>query len=290
MKYWCFDATQQLRCPRHQWTPPQYHHADPQFWTSPGAKLHMRLQESVFLVVVTRSMAQRERGHKMSRFCQYWTNMSKRWKIRADRNSGLCVYACVCTCINTSYDKHYGTPSLKIAAEQKQRLLWWYALNDSREACNIREEHGHLPIRGITGCTFHTVLSSTVLAIASHLLRSVPMKTSSNHTPSTSARSLANLDCANKKLRRLCSCVCPSAFLSETSILASASFRIINWTTGLGGTAVKILNCGGGVGSVQIWLPRNLRKAAIVCFPISFWVNIAAMASLPVFSLYLFVT
>lgn len=118
------------------------------------------------------------------------------------------MYACVCTCINASYDKQYGTPSLKIAAEQKQRLLWWYALNDGREACNIREEHSHLPIRGITGCTFHTVLSSTVLAIASHLLRNVPMKTSSNHTPSTSARSLANLNCANKKLRRLCSCVC----------------------------------------------------------------------------------
>lgn len=135
------------------------------------------------------------------------------------------MYACVCTCINTSYDKHYGTPSLKIAAEQKQRLLWWYALNDGREACNIREEHSHLPIRGITGCTFHTVLSSTVLAIASHLLRSVPMKISSNHTPSTSARGLANLDCARPPSFRRLQYWLLRLFASSIGLLASEEQR-----------------------------------------------------------------
>lgn len=153
-----------------------------------------------------------------------------RWKTRADRNSSLCVYACVCTCINTSYDKHYGTPSLKIAAEQKQRLLWWYALNDGREACNIREEHSHLPIRGITGCTFHTVLSSTVLAIASHLLRSVPMKISSNHTPSTSARGLANLDCARPPSFRRLQYWLLRLFASSIGLLASEEQRWRFWT------------------------------------------------------------
>ena len=139
----------------------------------------------------------------------------------------LYVYACVCTCItnNASYDKQYSTPSLKIAAEQKQRLLWWYALNDGREASNIREEHSHLPIRGITGCTFHTVLSSTVLAIASHLLRSVPMKTSSNHTPSTSARSLANLDCARPPSFRRPQYWLLRLFASSIGLLASEEQR-----------------------------------------------------------------
>ncbi len=256
-------ALLELACPRHQWTPPRYHHADPQFWTSP-CKVAMGLRNPVFLVVhVTRSMAQR--GHKMARFVSNevtWTNGDGQRRIETAGNCMMCdlLYAClllrllymhvyaysmhVCIEMYMHYKqcmhcKQYSTPSLKIAAEHKQRLLWWYALNDGREACNIREEHSHLSIRGITCCTFHTAIttSSTLLAIASYLLRSFLWK----------------------HLR-----VCPSAFLSETSILASASFRIINWTTGLGGTAaIKILKCGGEVGSVRIWLPKNLRKEAV---------------------------